>query len=216
MAVRKLLTRAESQAQTGADLVAAAERLFLAEGYHATSIAAIAAEAGRTVGAVYSNFENKESLCYEVIRQRVAAEGAKLVAIIAAAPEPVEARLAILPTWWAEVSVDTAMITLAGEYLATIIRDADQRSIAADRLDRIIATGRALLEDFLPAEVQPSSPLLDTAVRAVVATGAGLAIGQAAQAVSLEEATGLLADTLRLWLSRLTLADQRGVSVRYS
>ncbi|MFE9577035.1 TetR/AcrR family transcriptional regulator [Nocardia sp. NPDC006044] len=205
MAVRKLLTRAESQARTRADLVEAAERLFLAQGYHATSIAAIAAEAGRTIGAVYSNFENKESLCYEVIRQRVTTEAAKLVAVIAAAPEDLESRLAILPTWWAGVSVDTAMINLAGEYLLTTVRD-DQRTIASGNLDRIIASGRALLEDFLPAEVQPSSPLLDTAVRAVLATGAGLAIGQAAQAVSLEEATGLLADTLRLWLSRLAQA----------
>lgn len=203
MAVRKLLTRAESRAQTRADLVAAAERLFLADGYHATSIAAIAAEAGRTIGAVYSNFENKESLCYEVIRQRVAAEGAKLVAVIATAPEDLDARLALLPTWWSLVSVDTATIALAGEYLLTIIRDADQRALAGDNLDRIIASGRALLEDFLPPEVRPSSPLLDAAVRAVVATGAGLAIGQAAQAVSVEEASALLGDTLRLWLGRL-------------
>lgn len=63
MAARKVLTRAESQAQTRQELLDAAEQQFYANGYHATSLAAIAAEAGRTIGAVYSNFEGKEALC---------------------------------------------------------------------------------------------------------------------------------------------------------
>ncbi|YCU60499.1 TetR family transcriptional regulator [Mycobacteroides abscessus] len=46
MAARKVLTRAESQAQTRQELLDAAEPLFLEKGYHATSIAAIAEAAG--------------------------------------------------------------------------------------------------------------------------------------------------------------------------
>ena len=79
MAARKVLTRAESQAQTRQDLLDSAEQMFYAKGYHATSIAAIAAEAGRTIGAVYSNFDSKEALCLEVLRDRSMAEVAKLM-----------------------------------------------------------------------------------------------------------------------------------------
>jgi AcrR family transcriptional regulator len=56
------LTRAEAKAKRLEDLLAAAERLFLRQGYYATSLDEIAAEAGLTKGAVYSNFANKEQL----------------------------------------------------------------------------------------------------------------------------------------------------------
>src|SRR5919198_15377 len=47
------MTREERREQTREDLVAAAERLFVANGFHATSVDAIAADAGYTKGAVY-------------------------------------------------------------------------------------------------------------------------------------------------------------------
>ena len=56
------LTREESQAKTRADLLRAANRLFLRDGFVTTSLSAIAEEAGVTKGAVYSNFESKEDL----------------------------------------------------------------------------------------------------------------------------------------------------------
>jgi AcrR family transcriptional regulator len=55
-------TRAESQDSTRRDLLRAAGRLFLRHGYVATSLSDIAAEAGVTKGAVYSNFASKEDL----------------------------------------------------------------------------------------------------------------------------------------------------------
>ena len=54
-----VMTRAERQQRTREDLVDAAERLFSGQGFHATSLDAVAAEAGYTKGAVYSNFESK-------------------------------------------------------------------------------------------------------------------------------------------------------------
>jgi len=69
------LTREESQARTRADLLRAANRLFLRDGYAATSLAAIADEAGLTKGAVYSNFASKDDLFLAVLQQ--AAENAE-------------------------------------------------------------------------------------------------------------------------------------------
>jgi AcrR family transcriptional regulator len=62
-------TREETQARTRAQLLRAANRLFLRDGYVATSLATIAAEAGVTKGAVYSNFESKEDLFLAVLAE---------------------------------------------------------------------------------------------------------------------------------------------------
>jgi AcrR family transcriptional regulator len=66
-----VLTRAERQQRTREELVDAAERLFSRQGFHATSIDAVAAEAGFTKGAVYSNFDSKEDLFFAVYERRV-------------------------------------------------------------------------------------------------------------------------------------------------
>ena len=57
--------------RTREDLVDAAERLFTASGFHATTVDAIAADAGYTKGAVYSNFASKEDLFFAVYERRV-------------------------------------------------------------------------------------------------------------------------------------------------
>jgi AcrR family transcriptional regulator len=55
-------TRAEAKARRLDALLEAAARLFLRQGYFDTTLDQIAAEAGLTKGAVYSNFANKEEL----------------------------------------------------------------------------------------------------------------------------------------------------------
>ncbi|WP_433273138.1 TetR/AcrR family transcriptional regulator [Actinosynnema sp. CS-041913] len=61
------LTRAESQARTRELLSETAQRLFLRDGYHATSLEKVAETAGYSKGAVYSNFRNKDELCLVVV-----------------------------------------------------------------------------------------------------------------------------------------------------
>jgi AcrR family transcriptional regulator len=57
-----LLTRREKQEQTRDRLLEAAARVFARRGYGQASVEEIAAEAGYTTGAVYSNFSGKEEL----------------------------------------------------------------------------------------------------------------------------------------------------------
>ncbi|MBT2794300.1 TetR/AcrR family transcriptional regulator [Paraburkholderia strydomiana] len=64
------LSREESQLQTRAHLLAAARRLFVDRGFSGTSLRDIAAEAGYTQGAFYSNFASKEDLFLELMRER--------------------------------------------------------------------------------------------------------------------------------------------------
>lgn len=64
------LSREESRLQTRTHLLAAAKRLFVERGFGATSLRDIAAEAGYTQGAFYSNFASKEDLFVELMRER--------------------------------------------------------------------------------------------------------------------------------------------------
>ena len=69
--MRTALTRADRQARTRDDLIEAADRLFTGNGFHSTSLDAIADAAGYTKGAVYSNFDSKEDLFLAVYSRRV-------------------------------------------------------------------------------------------------------------------------------------------------
>lgn len=63
-------TRAANQARTRQLVREAAERLFLAQGYAATSLEDVAREAGFSKGAVYSNFDGKVDLFFAVVESR--------------------------------------------------------------------------------------------------------------------------------------------------
>jgi AcrR family transcriptional regulator len=68
---RKRLSRMEKQAQTRRLLLDAAERVFLRRGLQGSSVEEIAAEAGFTRGAFYSNFKSKDELFVELLQDRV-------------------------------------------------------------------------------------------------------------------------------------------------
>src|SRR5262245_52051259 len=57
-----LTGRQRRQEQTRSELLDAAARVFARRGYHRAGLDEIAAEAGYTTGAVYSNFRGKEEL----------------------------------------------------------------------------------------------------------------------------------------------------------
>jgi AcrR family transcriptional regulator len=67
----KRLTRREKQAETRQRLLDAAERVFLRRGLQGSSVEEIAAEAGFTRGAFYSNFNSKDELFVELMHVRV-------------------------------------------------------------------------------------------------------------------------------------------------
>ncbi|OHU80551.1 hypothetical protein BKG84_06990 [Mycobacteroides chelonae] len=194
------MTRAESQAQTRQELLDAAARMFLEGGYHATSIAAIAAEAGRTIGAVYSNFESKEVLCLEVLKSRYAAEATSLMAALVATDGSLEERLAAISTWWSILSGDFPLSVLAAEYTVSTLRNPDQRQANMEAVDRFLEWGRVLMEEQ-PEGESVSDTDLDDAVLTACAMGIGLAAGQAMGMLDAERSAALLVSTVRLYLN---------------
>ncbi|HEX2088147.1 MAG TPA: TetR family transcriptional regulator [Solirubrobacteraceae bacterium] len=64
--------------QTRRDVLDAAARAFARDGFHGASVEAVAAEAGLTTGAVYSNFKSKEELFLTLYEERIALRAKEL------------------------------------------------------------------------------------------------------------------------------------------
>lgn len=74
MAVRKTIPDAPIQVraiQTRKDLMAAARRIFARDGFEAARLQDIAEDAGKTRGALYSHFSNKEDLFFALIEEDI-------------------------------------------------------------------------------------------------------------------------------------------------
>jgi AcrR family transcriptional regulator len=122
------MTRAERRAQTRAALLDAAARVFVDRGFAGASVEAIAAEAGYTRGAFYSNFATKEELFVALLQER-GFELARSVAREGAGMTPRE-----LGSYAAAVHAHAApewMIRLFLEVLSHAGRDPEMRRQAA-------------------------------------------------------------------------------------
>ena len=73
----------ERTKRTRERLLAAAQRVFVREGFEKARVDTIAAEAGRTKGAVYAHFESKEHLFLSLLEQRMTEAAARTLAFIA-------------------------------------------------------------------------------------------------------------------------------------
>jgi AcrR family transcriptional regulator len=87
MVKRVRLTRKESHAQTREQLLASARRVFARHGFGGASVEMIAAEAGYSKGAIYSNFETKESILFELLERYAEEQIADFRAIMQLHPE---------------------------------------------------------------------------------------------------------------------------------
>ncbi|MGH2840712.1 MAG: TetR/AcrR family transcriptional regulator [Solirubrobacteraceae bacterium] len=91
----KRLSRPERAALTRRALLDAAEERFLADGYHATSLKAVADDAGYTTGAIFAAFESKAGLFVALVDEVFARRLERVQALFEQFPTP-EARLAAL------------------------------------------------------------------------------------------------------------------------
>ncbi|MGK8557107.1 TetR/AcrR family transcriptional regulator [Nocardia gipuzkoensis] len=150
-------------------LISTAKRLFLDEGYQATSIDKVAEVAGFTKGAVYSNFRTKDELCLAVLDE-IHGERAAEVADIIAAPTTAD-RLRRLAEWAEQVIGDPNWTQLELEFSVQARRNGQLRGELANRLGAIVGMiGTALKTTD---EVDTQVPTAEAAV-AVLALGVGL------------------------------------------
>jgi AcrR family transcriptional regulator len=136
------LTRAESQERTRARLVEAATRLFLRDGFRATTLEQIGEEAGFTRGAVYSNFASKTEMGIAVIDGLYAQEEERLALALRA-----DDWLAAVTRWAQESIGDPAWMRLEIEIAASSTGDDAYRAATAARHARLRERGRALIAE---------------------------------------------------------------------
>jgi AcrR family transcriptional regulator len=151
--MRTVQTRAERQAQTREDLIDAAEELFTANGFHATSLDAVAIAAGYTKGAVYSNFAAKEDLFFAVYERRVDRRVEEMEGVLHAADNGTEAFEGMVP---GRRSSDDGWLAVFFEFWAHVLRHPELKQRFADQHRRVIEPLAAAVERF---EVeQPEDP----------------------------------------------------------
>jgi AcrR family transcriptional regulator len=125
---RRRANRAESQARTRAALLATAAKVFARRGYSAASVEEIAAEAGFSHGAVYSNFDGKADLFLAVFEDYMAERARELAATQVGFGDdaPLEGRARSLADQWMErFAKDRESFVLHMEFIAHAGRDPD-------------------------------------------------------------------------------------------
>ena len=199
---KQRLTRAEKSAQTRAELLASARRLFLRHGFHACSLEMVAEEAGFTIGAVYSRFGSKADLFLAILDERIdqlVAEVAQVAALHQPIPEQAELlagrRMALLER-------ERDWFPLVLEFWSHAARDERLRHEFSACHERLVGAYAGLIEaDYarlgLPLPLAP-----EVLARAVVAMGNGVALERLTDPARVPE--GLL--------STMAVAFLRGVT----
>jgi AcrR family transcriptional regulator len=175
------LTRKQKQAETRARLLDAAERVFIRRGLQASSVEEIAAEAGFTRGAFYSNFQSKEELFVELLHARVYDRYAQLAEESAQQPGGPRERLRwgierVRELYEEEEEGGNRLFRLWLECLTLAARDEELRKLAAT----FWSGNRALLTEQTKdvfKEVGRKPPLSPKQIAtAMIALDVGLAV----------------------------------------
>src|SRR5829696_271407 len=183
------LTRAERRERTRDDLIAAADRAFVDGGFHATSLDQIAAAAGYTKGAVYSNFASKEDLFFAVYERRAAVAEAQMAELFQGDAAAGLDRISADTT--GRVNRDDGWLAVFFEFWAHVIRHPELRERFAEIHRRLQVPVAGALERIA---AERGVELPDDALRLAVASGAmqiGLALERLTQPEVVDKALGL-------------------------
>lgn len=123
MTATTALTRPEKQARTRKRLIDAAARVFGRRGYRQAAVEEIAAEAGHTTGAVYSNFGSKEGLFLALADREVAERLAEVRAVMEAAARPEDLGAEVAEQFRAFIARDPQWPLLFYEFWSSGVRD---------------------------------------------------------------------------------------------
>lgn len=127
-------TRAERQALTRQQILAAAERLFAARGFGGTSLEDVASEAGYSKGAVYSNFAGKNDLFFAVIEDQFSDLADHLRRAVADATD-LAGQFAAVVRWYDDfLQVESDWLRSLPDLMAVATQDPEARRRVADLL----------------------------------------------------------------------------------
>lgn len=141
--VPRRLTRAEAKARTREQLLDAAAHVFARKGYAGASVEEIAESAGYSIGALYSNFANKERLFLELMAARADRRVTALGEMLGTDDDPIEALARMLER---AADRDGDLMALRAEFWLYAVRNPEtmgaltaQRRQQVDSLIRVIS-----------------------------------------------------------------------------
>jgi len=172
------ITRKESHAQTRERLIATAHRMFLSDGYNATSLDKVATTAGFSKGAVYSNFSTKHELGLAVL-DVIHRERAQSLADAVSGVDTVEGRIDAFAAW-AEANIgDVGWTALEVEFATSTRRVPEVSQQLAGRRRELTAAIAGLIEQqAADLGLTLASPAEDAAVQ-LLSLGIGLGVQRA-------------------------------------
>ena len=172
------LGRQERREQTRADLLAAARRAFLRDGFHAASLDAIAEDAGYTKGAFYSNFASKDDALVAVFEEHFRDRADAYERLIFTTDSVEDAYRAVARYWhdanerepeWSRLVIEFMAHASRHEHLREAVKEVRRRG-----LDRIVELVEQLAERH---GVEYTVPITEL-VRGSGALNRGLAVEQ--------------------------------------
>lgn len=195
MASRPQPRRAEHASDTRAALIAAARRLFAAQGYDGTGTEQIVADARVTRGALYHHFRDKADLFRAVMAEAAGAVARQLVdeQLASEAESPL-----------AEIRNGVAAfldVCVAGDFQRIVLVDGP-RVLGSDAWEELVDRyGRQLLDEWLDRCIQageleavPTGPLGRLLI--AMLTEAGLAIPRSPDPAAIRAEFGVVLDRL--------------------
>jgi AcrR family transcriptional regulator len=185
--VQAVLTRKERQEQTREELVAAAARVFARRGYHQATVEEIAAEAGFSTGAVYSNFDGKEELFLAIADRQVQDRVAEIGAVADAAEGKGDAGAEAAVQFRTFLEADPDWPLLFYEFWSLSVRNPELQGELAKRRDAIrdaLADTLERVANELGFDLRFPAPALATAIAASLN---GLAFERAADPAALPD-----------------------------
>ena len=143
----KRLTRDERKAETREALLDAASRVFAREGYHAAGVDEVAADAGFSTGALYSNFEGKEDLFLALLQREIERQVEEVSRIVAERPTLDERARGGAEYWIDFLDREPELVLLFMEFWAFAVRHPEVRSRFAARYAEVRRSLARMIEE---------------------------------------------------------------------
>lgn len=197
---KRRLTREDAQRVTRERLLASAYEVFARRGYAEASVELIAEHAGYSKGAVYSNFESKQAMFLELLRQRMEDDIGWSRELLASSDDPA-AILSSLGDRLHEFEQKLDWCLISAEFQM----EASRRPDIAAAYAELLRKNRKSLAGIISALFRKAGTPLPMPAQEIAAMMMGMVQGLSMQRAADPEAVprGLLTRSIQLFLSSL-------------
>jgi AcrR family transcriptional regulator len=144
---RARMTREQSRANTRERLLTAARSVFARNGFHGASVEEVAAEAGFSTGALYSNFEGKEDLFLVLMEREIEERAEEIVRAVREQASVAGRATGGARQWMAMIEREPDALLLFMEFWAYGARDPEMRPKVAARFAQMRQVLTGLIAD---------------------------------------------------------------------